>query len=602
MSESPKAERKTFIQSVKPFFTRPALVMILLGFSSGLPLSLIFDTLSVWLRTADLSLTTISYFSLVTFVYSLKFVWAPVLDRVGLPGLTRMLGHRRSWILLSQAVIMLGLWAISTMNPQTQLGLMAIAAIVIGFAGATQDIVIDAWRIETAGESDDRQAIMATATAWGARIAPFVSGVIPLLIADEEKGLGWGWGVAYAIMAALMILGIIGVLLAPKEGEHRVRPIDYGNAVANPSLELVEWVARLAVMAVGICLIGCGLTANIDLFKWLFPSPEAFDAAKGLWTSKALGVFIQVPAVLTGLGLVGLACIPLRGKLIVSEGEKPGADRRLTRPGAYLKQTFIVPVAAFFERYENLAWLMFATICVYRVSDFLLNVNGAFYVDLGYNLAIIAEVRKIFGVIMTMLGVALGGIVMARFGMKTALIFGAVVGSFSNLAYAWLATQGNDMVHLTMPWGSVWEFPVAFSVALGIDNASGGVAGTVLIAYMSSLISKGYAAQQYALFTSLYALPGKLLASQSGRIVESSAKAADNGGFSLKSWFGALPEAAYAKPAQVMGVTREALGTGYIVFFTYSSLIGIAAIALSLWLITVQRQKDDTDGDGVKGS
>lgn len=561
---STAAPRKSVIESLKPFLTRPALVMILLGFSSGLPLSLIFDTLSVWLRDADLSLTTISYFSLVTFVYSLKFVWAPVLDRVKLPGLTFMLGHRRSWMLASQVVIMIGLWLISSLDPQTQLGLMAIVAIVIGFAGATQDIVIDAWRIETAGESDTRQAVMATATAWGSRVAPFISGILPLVLAETL-----GWGFAYALMAAMMGIGILAVLLAPKEGEHKIRPIDYGDAPANPVMEFIEWTARLVVMFVAICLLGAGLTANIDLFQGIFPSAESFEASKAMWTSKTTGIFIQFPAVILGLALLGFACVPLPG--------------RLTRPGAYLRQTFVVPIAAFFERYDNLAWLIFATICLYRVSDFLLNVNGAFYVDLGFALSEIAAVRKIYGVIVTIGGVALAGFVMTRFGIKAALVFGAIVGSFSNLAYAWLATQGNDIT--------------AFSVALGIDNASGGVAGTVLIAYMSSLISKGYAAQQYALFTSLYALPGKLLASQSGRIVESSAKSAETSGWgqAMTGWFAGMPTTSYAKPAQILGVSREALGSGYIVFFAYTSVIGVLAIALSLWLIRVQKTQDDTD-------
>ncbi|WAC47196.1 MFS transporter [Asticcacaulis sp. SL142] len=545
------APKKSFKDVLKIFFQRRTLVMIGLGFASGLPLSLIFDTLSIWLRSVDLSLTAISYFSLVTFVYSLKFVWAPVLDRISIPGLTYLMGHRRGWILLSQVVIMFGLWAISTLNPQTQLPLMALVAILIGFAGATQDVVIDAWRIETAGDSTDNQAVLATATAWGARIAPFVSGIVPLLLADTL-----GWGFAYALMAALMGIGVLAVLFAPKETEHKVRPIDYGDTEARPALEALEWAGRLLVMLIAICLLGAGLTANVDLFKGLFPSESAFDTVKTVWTARETGIFLQLPAVLSGLGLLVMACLPL-----------PGTP---TRPGAYLRQTFVVPIVAFFERYENIAWLILAMICIYRVSDFVLNVNGAFYVDLGFDLPVIAEVRKIFGVIMTMAGVALGGIVMTRFGIKFSLIFGAIVGSLSNLAYAWLATKGNDVM--------------AFSIALGIDNASGGVAGTVLIAYMSSLISKGYAAQQYALFTSLYALPGKLLASQSGKIVEESAKASDG-----QSWvsgvFANTPAIAYAKPAETLGVSPHALGAGYMLFFTYTALIGVVAIILAIWVI-----------------
>lgn len=567
MNDTPPAEatpRKSFFESLKPFLTRPALVMILLGFSSGLPFSLIFDTLSTWLRTAELSLTAISYFSLATFAYSLKFVWAPVLDRVSLPGLTRLLGHRRSWILLSQGAIILGLWLISSLNPKDNLAIMALIAVLIGFAGATQDIVIDAWRIETAGESDTRQGILATCHAWGARVAPFVAGIVPLILAETL-----GWGFAYALMAALMGLGILGVVLAPEKGEHKVRPIDYGDAPQKPVAEGAEWAARLLVMFVAICLMGAGLTANIDLFKAVFPSEAVFDQVKSAWTSKTLGIFLQLPTVLVGLVLITLACIPLPGQL--------------TRPGAYLRQTFVVPIQVFFQRYDNLAWLIFATICLYRVSDFVLTVNNAFYVDLGFALTEIAAVRKIYGVVVTIAGVSLAGIFMSRFGIKTSLIIGAAVCGLSNAAYAWLATQGNDIT--------------AFSITLGIDNASGGFAGTVLIAYMSSLISQNYAAQQYALFTSLYALPGKLLASQSGRIVETAAQSADGSGWmqGLKGWFAGLPDISYAKPAQILGVSREALGAGYVVFFTYTWVIGIAAILLSLWLVRVQKDRDEDE-------
>lgn len=558
----PDAPRKSVIDSIRPFVSRPALVMILLGFSSGLPLSLIFDTLQVWLRDVDLSLTTIAYFSLVTFVYSLKFVWAPVLDRVGLPGLTFMLGHRRGWILFSQAVIMAGLWVISGLNPQQHLGWMAVAAVIIGLAGATQDIVIDAWRIETAGAQSSNQAVMATAAAWGARIAPFVSGIVPLAIADTL-----GWGFAYALMAALMGLGIIGVLLAPRGPEHTVRPIEYGDAPARPVAELIEWIGRLVLMVVAICLLGAGLTANIELFKGLFPGEAAFEAANAVWTAKGFGIFVQFAAVIAGLSLLAVTCLPI-----------PGA---LTRPGAYLRQTFVEPIASFFSRHERLAGLILATICLYRISDFLLNVNGAFYLDLGFDKLAIAEVRKIFGVVMTMIGVGLGGFSMTRFGIRPSLVLGAIVCGASNIAYAWLATQGNSIF--------------AFSVALAVDNISAGIAGTVLIAYMSSLISTGgYVAQQYALFTSLYALPGKLLASQSGRMIETMAQGADHGGFAagLKGLFAGLPAVSYEKPAATLGVSREALGSGYVVFFTYTAVIGFIAIVLSVWLTRLQKTQD----------
>ncbi|UDF03486.1 MFS transporter [Asticcacaulis sp. AND118] len=560
MTETPSAppEKKTLWQAVRPFLTRTALVMIFLGFSAGLTLSLIFDVLSIWLRTEGLSLEVIAFFSLATFAYSLKFIWAPLIDRVSIPGLTRLLGHRRSWMLVTQGAIMLGLWTISGLNPQDHLSLMAVIAVLLGFLGATQDIVIDAWRIETAGS--EGQGVLATAYAWGARVAPFVAGILPLIIAER-----FGWGPAYALMAALMGIGLLGTVLA-REGEHIVRPIDYGDLPPHPLTEALEWGGRVLLMVVAASLMGAGLTANINLFQFVFPSSEAFDAAKAVWTSKQTGIFLQFPAVLVGLGLLFTACLPL--------------PRIPTRPGAYLRQTFVAPMADFISRYENLAVLILATICVYRLADFLLNINGAFYVDLGFELSVIGEVRKVFGVIMTIIGVTAGGLSMTRFGMRSSLIVGAFACSLSNLAYAWLATQGNSIP--------------AFSITLAIDNISGGYAGTVLIAYMSSMISQGYAAPQYALLSSLYALPGKLLASQSGRIVESAAKGADSGGLAapFMGFFAALPAVSYTKPAETLGVSREALGAGYMLFFTYTALVGLVAVVLALWLIKAGAVKE----------
>jgi MFS transporter, PAT family, beta-lactamase induction signal transducer AmpG len=551
--------KKSFTDGLKPFLVRPVIVMMLLGFACGLPLSLIFDTLSVWLRDVGLSLEVIGFFSLATFSYSLKFVWAPLVDRLAIPVLTQVLGHRRSWILVAQIAIIFGLMTISGLNPKDHLGLMAAVAVFIGFAGATQDIVVDAWRIETAQTMTQGQAVMATASAWGARVAPFVSGIVPLLLADSL-----GWGFAYGLMAAFMGLGLIGVALAPKEAVHKIRTIDYRGLAAHPLTERLEWALRLVVIIISVSLMGCGLTGKMDLFKPVFAPWDsdlsAYAVINSLWTSKTSGISLQFAAVIFGLGLMLAICLPL-----------PGTP---TRPGIYLKQTFVEPLADFFKRYENLALLIIVTLCVYRVSDFLLNINGAFYLDLGFDKATIAEVRKVFGVIMTILGVTVAGFIMTRFGLKASLIFGAIVGALSNLAYAWLATQGDNVL--------------AFCLTLGVDNLSGGIAGTVLIAYLSSLISKGYAAPQYALFTSLYALPGKLLASQSGRIVESIARDKTIVQSLPQDWFSQLPTTAFAKPADILSVSREALASGYILFFIYTAAIGLFAIAFSIWLVRAQ--------------
>jgi PAT family beta-lactamase induction signal transducer AmpG len=237
----------------------------------------------------------------------------------------------------------------------------------------------------------------------------------------------------------------------------------------------------------------------------------------------------------------------------------------------------------FFGRFSGTAGLILAMICCYRLSDFILNIMNPFYLDLGFDLDTIAEVRKGIGVPMLMLGVGVGGWSIARFGLIRSLIIGALAGPISNLAFAWLAMQGPD--------------PRAFALAIMVDNVSAGYAGTVLIAYMSSLTSAGFTATQYALFSSLYSLPGKLIAAQSGTIVEASARMAAPGGpfAGLTTLFSDLPPESFAGAAADLGVPAAALGAGYAVFFFYSCLIGLAALALAL-IIAGRQMRGATPG------
>jgi len=547
-SESPP--KRSLSSALAVFAERQTLAMMALGFAAGLPNLLIFDTLSAWLRDSGLSLQVIGYFSLATLAYSFKFLWAPLVDRTSVPGLTAMFGHRRSWMLVCQGLIMLGLWLVAGTNPATSLGLMALFAVFVGFSSATQDIVIDAWRIEAAESS--KQGAMAAAYQWGYRIAMVVAGAVPLLLAEA-----YGWNFSYAIMATLMGIGIAGVLFAPREKAHAIRPIHAEGIHISRGMETLEWAARLVVLAAGALLLGSGLSANATAIAALLASVglgslgEAMIAA---WRPPS-GVWFQFAGVVAGFVIVALATLPI--------------PRLRTRPGAYLYAALGDPLRDFFARYGSVASLILALICSYRLSDFVLNIMNPFYLDLGFTLTEIAEVRKIFGVVASMLGVFAGGLAVARLGLLRALVMGAFAAPVANFIFIWLATRGHDVG--------------ALFVAIGLDNALSGFAGTCLIAYMSSLTTEGFTATQYALFSSLYSLPGKLIASQSGRIVESAAKSADSGGplSTLNGLFTSLPAESFAHAVDRSGVSPAALGTGYTVFFLYSSAVGIFAILLS---------------------
>ena len=547
MAESLPASRST-LKALAVYLERQTLVMLALGFAAGLPFLLIFDTLSAWLRESGLSLEVIGFFSLATLSYAFKFVWAPLVDRARIPVLTAWLGQRRSWMMIAQAAIIAGLWAISVSDPASNLAIVALFAVLTGFASATQDIAMDAWRIEVSEEHE--QGAMVAAYTWGYRIARIVAGVVPLVLAQA-----YSWSLSYFVMAAMMAVGIIAVLLAPREKVQTSRAISNAGVPERPLADRIEWMFRILVLATGALLLGSGLSARADMLAMPL-STEAGEALKAAWRAPGSGVWIQVLGVAAGLGCIVLAAWPLPGKR--------------TRPGIFLAHAFGDPLGDFLRRYYGQAALIIATICFYRIADFTLNIINPYYLDLGFSLVEIAEMRKVYGVVMTTVGVFIAGFAIARFGLMRAFLLGAVVCPLSNLGYAWLATQGSDLF--------------ALGVVLGIENVSEGYAGTCLIAYMSSLTAEGFTATQYALFSSLYAIPGKLAGSQSGRIVEAGAEVAAEGGIlaPLMGLFDGIEPGAFASGAAKIGVTPAALGAGYVAFFIYTAVLGAVAFPLAL--------------------
>jgi PAT family beta-lactamase induction signal transducer AmpG len=403
---------------------------------------------------------------------------------------------------------------------------------------------------------------MAAAHQWGYRLAIIVAGAVPLLLAQS-----YGWNVSYAVMAALMAVGIAAVLAAPRELRHNIRPIQTEGIGPAPVHEVLEWFGRLAVLAAGALVLGSGLAANAGVLARVLGAVGAAGAREAVlaaWESAAR-VWVHLGAILIGMGLIVVAATPF-----------PGAR---TRPGVYLSSALADPLRDFFSRYRSTGGLILALICLYRVPDFVLNIMNPFYLDLGYTLVEIAEIRKIFGVLMTMFGVFLGGVGVARYGLMRAMVIGALAGPLSNLLFIWLAFQQHNLF--------------ALFVAIGLDNVAGGFAGVCLIAYMSSLTSAGFTATQYALFSSLYAIPGRLIASQSGRIVEAAARFADAGGVlaGLKTFVGSAAPQNFSAALERSGVTPAALGTGYVVFFAYSALLGLFAVLLAF--AVERRQRSD---------
>lgn len=458
--------------------------MLFLGISAGLPLLLIFSSLSLWLREAGVERAAVTYFSWAALGYSFKFVWAPLVDVIPLPLLGRWLGRRRSWLLLSQLSIVLAIILMALIDPASQgLVLMALAAVLLGFSSATQDVVIDAYRIESAAA--EFQALMSASYIAGYRIGMLIAGAGALFLASyfgtsPDHYQASAWQITYFIMAACMLIGIITTLLIGEpEKEPATRPqsaSDYAGLFFTFVVAVSGFIALFA--------------ASSDLAEQLKQmlagqvNNEPLAAVLIELLRLTLAVFVALV----------LARFCLRFDWVNA---------------ALLKRSYVEPVQDFFRRYGwSLAWLLLALVGLYRISDIVLGViANVFYQDMGFTKPQIATVVKTFGLFMTIFGGFLGGILAVRYGVMRILFLGAVLSAATNLLFMMLAGMGNE----------VWMLYVVISA----DNLSAGLASAAFIAFLSSLTNISFTAVQYAIFSSLMTLLPKMLGGYSGGMVES---------------------------------------------------------------------------------
>ncbi|KPF69828.1 permease [beta proteobacterium AAP99] len=478
---------RSWLATLKVYTEPVVLRMLLLGFSAGLPLLLVLGTLGFWLREAGIDRKTIGYLSWVGLAYGLKWAWAPLVDRLPLPFITRWLGQRRSWLLLAQLAIMGGLIGMAMSDPTVALRPIVICALIVAFASATQDIALDAFRIESA--EAEKQAALAAAYQTGYRLAMIWAGAGVLWIAagitEGAKGyLYAGWQGAYVLMAASMLVGVIITLAsrepAPRDLEaERAERQTVAHTFSTQGI-VFSWPLLLAMIGVGGLLV---TMARVTL---------------GSATMAEFLVFAGCAAV----GFVGLdrrwgTDAPLRVPA-------PGAITPLL---AHMNLSAYRPFADFIVRNGRHALLILALIAIYRISDVVMGIMAnPFYVDMGYTKEEVAAVSKVYGLIMTLVGGFVGGALALRFGVLRVLFLGAVLSALTNLLFSWLATRGHDVTAL------IW--------VISADNLASGMAGAAFIAYLSSLTNLQYSATQYALFSSIMLLLPKYVAGFSGAFVD----------------------------------------------------------------------------------
>lgn len=489
--------------------TRKAATMLAFGFSSGLPFSLLVGTLTAWLGEVGIKLATIGIFSWIGLAYSFKFLWSPVVDRLQLPGLER-LGRRKSWIGLCQTIIAICLALLALTNPAFAIGSFVLVAFVAAIASASHDIAIDAWRIDQADE-DAPIELLSAIYQFGYRTASIVGGAVALVLAARMS-----WPQVYLVMAAIFV-GLIVITITAPDSPRPARGTLYG-ALAEPGA--LKPRVRAALLAiVGASWLWAILRLITFAVSMLTPAaPGAKPPSVGDFT-KTWGVLIIVATVFVPLTIAAVANLLAHrpDKVLTAPDKTVGPGRTVMN---HLYSALVEPLA---ELCRRMGWGVLAAIGFILTYAICYNIWASFaypfYLDyLHYTKDEVAFASKIFGIIMTMVGISLGGYLFAKLGRFPTILLGAILPPLGNFLYADLA-EGAPMIdafaHLLRLdalagfFGSD-ERLMRLLLAICYENISTGLALTAFVAYVSSIVSKKFGAIQYALLSSLLSLVGTL--------------------------------------------------------------------------------------------
>ena len=488
--------------------TRKSSMMLAFGFSSGLPFALLIGTLNAWLGEAKINLATIGVLSWIGLSYSFKFLWSPVVDRMQLPGLERI-GRRKSWILLCQIVMILGFAGLAMTNPTTNIGTFAIFAVIAALASATQDVAVDAWRIDVADETTPVELLSAI-YQFGYRIASIVGGAIALVLAARMS-----WSLVYLLMGGLIAIVALIALKAPDTPRPDADRLH--KELAEPGA--LEPTARaIALAIVGISWAWAIFTIGQFMVSMLTtpagekqPSVADFTKHYGPWVIFAT---VLVPLIVAAV----INWLRARKQYVLAKEDSfhsPGRN--------VVNHLYVSLVAPLGELSARLGWGVLIVIGLILTYTLCYNIWSSFafpfYLDfLHYSKDEVAFASKVFGIIMTMIGISIGGYLFLRIGRLPTILIGAILPVFGNFVYADLAEGGARLdavagtIGLTQMFGAFGfdERMVRLLLAISYENISTGIAQASFVAYISGIVSKRFTAVQYALLSSLTFLIGSL--------------------------------------------------------------------------------------------
>ena len=438
-----------------------------MGFSSGLPILLVFSTLSVWLFKAGINRSTITLFSWVGFAYAFKYLWSPIVDNFRIPFFEK-LGHRRGWLFFVQLMIIISLIATSSSDPSQSLKFITISITSLAIFSSTQDILIDAFRIESAPQN--LQGPLSSMYIAGYRIAMLVGGAGSLWLASYLGGGVYNhnvWQIVYLCMASFMLVGIIATLYSEEPKINK----QYTLKINEHAKFLLVFIISLAGFILLYNYIENPFLEDQILKKFLF----------------------SILRILLCFSFFGIIIFSLMSTKYISKKK--------------VKKIYISPILDFVNRYGKFAFTILLLIGLYRIADVVMGVvANIFYLEKGFNMNQIATYSKFFGVFATILGGFLGGFFCLKFGTMKSLFLGALIASSSNLLFALLAIS-DAKINLLI-------------TVITADNIASGFAGAAFVVYLSGLTSVKFTATQYALFTSIMLFIPKLIAGYSGSWVD----------------------------------------------------------------------------------
>ncbi len=494
---------------------RKTAIMLVFGFAAGLPYTLLIGTLNAWLGEWEIDLATIGVLSWIGLAYAFKFLWSPLVDRVRLPVLEK-LGRRRSWLLVCQVLLTFTFLGLAMSDPRLALGWFALVAVIGAFSSATQDVVIDAWRIDVADEQAPVE-ILSSIYQFGYRIAALIGGALALVLSERVS-----WPTVYAIMGGFMALTIIATLMAPdtpRELVERERSALRRTGAIEPRLR-----------AIGLAIVGLGWvwaiwTVAAFMIRVVTASPgDAAPPNVGEFTRNMGPLIVAATVILPAIVAAVFNWLKdRRGYVLTADDPNPDAGGRAA-DHAY--SALILPLG---ELVRRIGWgviVVLGLILSYRITDLIWGSYAfPFYLqELKYTGDEVAFASKIFGVFMTMAGIAIGAALFALIGRMPTLLIGAIVAAASNLLYADLASgaQYIDAFARTLGLDAFGQDlrMVRLLIAISGENIAAGLAGAAFVAYLSSITSREFSAVQYALLSSLTFLVGSLGRAAIGERIE----------------------------------------------------------------------------------